>query len=227
MVQGSYVTDETIGKVDDEVWSDESVQYIAKGSGNVVESFQGSTTKHASTKGWPRIVATNQRVFIKTPQFTGSTVESVDYQDLTAADIGSSGLTGTEMKLRTFRGKTYTFNADEPGDAELEEMMNYIRKQISNDQPAEESTSSTDSASANRADLHKADSCVECGESVNEGVSRCSNCGYDPADYKEKFRKNFLIGTVLCSTVIGIPLGILYLRRAFKQAGKAKKGVTG
>ena len=227
MPQGSYVTDETIGKVDSEVWSDESVQYITKGSGNVKESFQGSTTKHSSTKGWPRMVATDQRVFIKIPQLTGSTVESVNYQDLSAADIGSSGLTGTQMKLRTIRGKSYTFKADEPGDAELEEMMDYIREQISNHQPAEQATPSTGSASTNRADLHKTASCIECGEGVNEGATRCPNCGYDPSDYKSKQRKNSLIGGLLCATIIGIPLGALYIRRARKQGKKAKRGLTG
>ena len=40
MPQGNYVTDETIGKVENEVWNDESVQYIAKGSGNVKERLR-------------------------------------------------------------------------------------------------------------------------------------------------------------------------------------------
>ncbi|WP_436900244.1 PH domain-containing protein [Halovenus halobia] len=217
MPQGNYVTDDTLGKVESEVWSDETVNYIAKGSGNVKAKFQGSTSKLSSTKGWPRMVATDQRVFIKIPQITGSKVEEVQYEDLSAADIGSSGLTGTQIKLRTIRGKTYTFKADEPGDAELEEMVDYIREQISNHQPAEQATSS---GSANRADLHKTESCVECGEGVSEGVSRCPHCGFNPSDHK-KWR---WIHVALCMTVVLIPIS---LPKARAHAKKAKGGVTG
>jgi len=226
MSQGGYVTDETIGKVNDEVWGDESVQYIAKGSGNVTESFQGSTTKHSSTKGWPRMVATDRRVFIKIPQLTGSKAESVDYEDLSAADVGSSGLTGTQIKLRTVRGKTYSFKADEPGDAELEEMVDYLRGQISNQQTTDSESPSThtSSSTADRADLHKTASCVECGEAVSEGVSRCSNCGYAPSEHKKWALVHLILGTFSAPTVVG-PFVF-----GWKMAGhwkKYKRGVTG
>jgi hypothetical protein len=163
-------------------------------------------------------------------------VESVEYSDLSAADRGSSGLSGTEIKLRTVQGKTFVFKADEPGEAELEEMVEFIRGQITNQSSPEPDSPSTTSPSSSatrttstddRAELHKTESCVECGESVNEGVSRCPNCGYDPSNIKSKQRKNSLIGGILCATIIGIPLGILYIRRARKQAKKAKRGVTG
>lgn len=131
MAKGSYVSDKRIGKVVDEVWADETVEFIAKGN-NVKAKYQGSTTSFDHTKGWPRLVATNQRVFIKVPKLLKTKVESVDYDDLSAADLGSSGLTGTQLKLRTIQGKTYIFRADEPGDAELEQMVDFIRSKERN-----------------------------------------------------------------------------------------------
>jgi hypothetical protein len=227
MPQGSYVTDETIGKVDDEVRSDETVQYIAKGN-SLDAKYQGSTTSYNNTKGWPRAVATDQRVFFKVPKVLNTKVESVRYNELSAADIGSSGLSGTEMKLRTIQGKTFVFKADEPGEAELKEMIEFIRGQITG-QPEPESntssttnttTSATTSSSSERADLHKTESCIECNEGVSEGVTRCPHCGYNPSDHK----KWVYIHGLLCCTVILFPISFFKARAHGK---KARKGVTG
>jgi len=71
---------------------------------------------------------------------------------------------------------------------------------------------------------------IECRECKSEletaEVTRCPHCGYDPSDYKSKQRKNSIIGGICCATIIGIPIGILFIRRARKQGAKAKKGVV-
>lgn len=222
MSQGSYVTQERIGKIDDELWDDETVQYIARGN-SVKAKFQGSTTSFDNTKGWPRLVATDQRVFFKVPKVFNTKVESVDYNDLSAADLGSSGMSGTQIKLRTIRGKTYVFKADEPGDVELEEMVDFIREQIT-DQPEPKSdtssTTTTTSSATDQADLHKTESCIECGEGVSEGVSRCPHCGYNPGDHK----KWMYIHVLLSATIILFPISFFKARAHGK---KARKGVTG
>jgi hypothetical protein len=239
MPQGSYVTDDTLGKVDDEVRSDETVQYIAKGN-SLDAKYQGSTTSYNNTKGWPRMVATDQRVFYKVPKVFNTKVESVEYSNLSAADLGSSGLSGTEIKLRTVRGKTYTFKADEPGDAELEEMVEFIREQISNQSGPETQSASSDTtspssttasqsttSSSDRADLHKTESCVECGESVSEGIERCPNCGYNP-DAHNKWRAiHSVLAGVSFITIIGIPLAVWFYLKAKGHRKKVKAGVTG
>ncbi|MDS0280562.1 PH domain-containing protein [Haloarcula onubensis] len=221
MPQGSYVTDKTIGKVEDEVRADEEVQFIARGN-DVEVSYRGSTDNLNYIRGRPRLVVTDQRVFLKIPKTIGTNVESFEYDEIAGADLGNSGLTGTRVKFRTVQGKDYSFRADKPDDSELEMMVEFMREQASGERPQ-----TSGSAGSTPADFHQTESCIECGEGVNEGVSRCPNCGYDPSDYKSKQRKNSLIGGILCATIIGIPLGILYIRRARKQGKKAKRGVTG
>lgn len=233
MAIGNYVTEKQIGKVEDIFWDDEQVEFIAKGN-NVTAKYQGSTESFDNTKGWPRMVATDQRVFIKVPKLLNTKVESLGFDELSAADTGSSGLTGTEIKLRTVRGKTYIFKADEPGEAEIEEMVNYIRDQLTGEKPSEtdnsnfESNSTTQMSSGTaRSAARKTESCVKCGESVSDGVSRCSNCGYNPGEHRKWLYIHLVLTAVLILTVVGIPLGIFTYLKARKHNKLYKRGVTG
>lgn len=227
MAQGNYVTDKRIGKVDSEIWDEETVQFIAKGN-DVKAKYQGSTTNFDNTKGWPRLVATDQRVFIKVPKLLNTKVESIGYDDLSAADLGGSGITGTEIKLRTIQGKTYTFRADEPDDTEIEEMVEFIRSRITGEQQTEPSPSSTaSSTSPDRAELHKTESCVECGESVSDGVNRCPHCSYDPEAHRKWWWIHTLLIGLLWATIIGIPFSIIPFLKSRKHSKKYKQGVSG
>ena len=230
MAQGSYVTDKRIGKVDDELWDDEAVEFIARGN-DVKSKYQGSETSYDNTKGWPRLVATDQRVFIKVPKLLNTKVESIDYSDLSAADIGSSGITGTQIKLRTIQGKTYIFRADEPDNPELEQMVDFIRSQITGEQQTKSepsaSTTTTSTSFPDRAELHQTESCVECGESVSDGVSRCPNCGFNPSKHKTWFYIHVVLSGVSAATIIGILILPFFIWKARKHRQKYRGGVAG
>ena len=230
MSEGSYVTEERIGKIDDELRDNETVQYIAKGN-SLDAKYQGSTTNYNNTKGWPRLVATDKRVFFKVPKVLNTKVESVEYNELSGADLGSSGLSGTEIKLRTIQGKTFVFKADEPGDVELEELVDFIREQITDQPEAESQTTSTTStntgSSSDRAELHKTESCVECGESVSEGISRCPNCGFNPGEHKKRFYIHALLAGISGATLVGLVIVPFFVWKSRKHRKKYKQGVTG
>lgn len=229
MSQGSYVNEKRIGKVDDELWSDETVEFIAKGNGVKVK-YQNTSDSLDHTKGWPRLVATDRRVFIKVPKLISTKIESVDYEDLSAADLGSSGITGTQIKLRTNAGKTYIFKADEPDDTELRQMVDFIQSKITGEPQSEGEQSSTATPSPSPTDtdqLSKTESCVECGEGVSDGVARCPNCGFDPSDHKTWFWIHVFLTGLLWATLVGIPFSIITILKGRKHRQKYSGGVTG
>jgi hypothetical protein len=228
MPQGSYVTDETIGKVEDELRPDEEVQYIARGN-DVKVKYRGSSESLDYIRGRPRLVVTDQRVFIKVPKFINTHVESFEYDQLTGADLGNSGMSGTRVKFRTVQGKDYSFRADKPEDTELEMMAEFMRERVSGQQTAQSETDSTPtgSSTADRDDLHKAQSCVECGESVSEGVERCPNCGYNPGEHKKWFYIHALLAGVSGATIVGLLIAPFFWIKGRKHRKKYKRGVTG
>ena len=228
MPQGNYVTDETIGKVDGELRADEEVQYLARGN-DVEVSYRGSTDNLNYLRGRPRLVATDQRVFLKVPKTMSNRVDSFEYDELAGADLGNSGLSGTRVKFRTVQGKDYSFRADKPDGAELEQMVEFMREQASGQQSTQSETGSTPTASstADRADLHKTESCVECGEGVSEGVSRCPNCGYDPGDHKTWFYIHALLAGLVSITIVGLLIAPVFWWKGRKHRKKYKRGVTG
>lgn len=221
MSKGNYVSDETVGKVDGELRPEEEVQYIARGN-KVEQSYRGSTESIDFLKGRPWLVATDQRVVLKIPKIMSSRIESFEYDELAGADLGNSGMTGTRVKFRTIQGKDYSFRADKPDDTELEMMTEFMRERVDGQQAPESDTGTTTTASSssNRADLHKTESCIECGEGVSADVSRCPHCGYDPSDHKTWL----YIHVLLSGTIVLLPISFF---KARAHAKKARKGVTG
>lgn len=227
MAQGSYVTEKSVGKVEDVLRSDEEVQFIAKGN-KVKVKFQGSTDGINHTRGWPRLVATDRRVFIKVPRFIFTKVESVPYTDLSAANTGSSGLTGTEIKLRTVEGKTLIFRATDPNDSELKQLIDYLHNQITSGQGSEDiETPSTGTTPQQQEDLRQTETCIECNQSVSGGVNRCPNCGFNPAEHKKWMYLHSVLAGVSAMTIIGLIIAPVFLKKARGHGKKYRGGVTG
>ncbi|MFT4883554.1 MAG: ribosomal protein L37E [Natronomonas sp.] len=80
------------------------------------------------------------------------------------------------------------------------------------------------SSSSDRADLHKTESCIRCGESVSEDATRCSNCGYDAADHEKRALIHLVLGTVSFPTIIG---PVVFGWKAGGHWKKHKRGITG
>ncbi|KOX94867.1 hypothetical protein AMS69_03125 [Haloarcula rubripromontorii] len=221
MPEGNYVTNKTVSKVEDELRADEEVQYLARGN-KVEQSYRGSTEKLGYLRGRPWLVVTDQRVFLKIPKAMSSHVDSFEYDELAGADLGNSGMTGTRVKFRTVQGKDYSFRADKPEDTELEMMVEFMREQAS----GQRSTGAAPSGS-HSADLHQTESCIECGQGVSEGVSRCPNCGFNPAAHNKWRAIHSVLAGFSFITIVGIPLAIWFYLKAKSHRKKVKGGVTG
>lgn len=69
--------------------------------------------------------------------------------------------------------------------------------------------------------------CRECGSEVeSDSVSRCSNCGYNPAEHRKWFYIHVLLSGVLWATLVGIPFSIITILKARKHRKKSKQGVA-
>ena len=70
--------------------------------------------------------------------------------------------------------------------------------------------------------------CSKCRESVSEDASACPHCGYDPAAPHQKWGKiDGVLGGLLIMSVIGSPVGLFVLWRAWRHGRAAKKATVG
>lgn len=147
--QGAYVNQERVDKIRDILDPDERVHYLTRGQTVDVEgSGAGSSwwgndrSRKQGTRGYVRAAATNKRVVVKIPQFTGTDERSVPYQSITSVDL-DAGLGGKRITLQT-PGQTYHIQANFPGKPEVREMTRFIREQITGDTTTVTSTASTE-----------------------------------------------------------------------------------
>lgn len=136
--QGKSVNQKRASKIADILDEDESIHYIATEAGGGID-VEGSKAGHSllgndrsrkqGTSGYVRTVATDKRVAIKIPQFTGNDERSVPYNSITSVDI-DTGLVRKRLTLQT-PGQTYHIGAGGTDKAELREMAKFIRQKIS------------------------------------------------------------------------------------------------
>lgn len=136
--QGKSVTEKRAGKIVDILDDDEVIHYIATEAGGGID-VEGSKAGHSllgddrsrkqGTTGYVRTVATNKRVAIKIPQFTGNDERSVPYDSITSVDL-DTGLVRKRLTLQT-PGQTYHIGAGSTEKDELREMAKFIRQKIS------------------------------------------------------------------------------------------------
>ena len=70
--------------------------------------------------------------------------------------------------------------------------------------------------------------CSECREAVSPEATSCPHCGYNPAAPHRKWGKiDGVIGGFLLMTVIGAPLALYPLWRAWRHGRAAKKAKPG
>jgi predicted nucleic acid-binding Zn ribbon protein len=68
--------------------------------------------------------------------------------------------------------------------------------------------------------------CVRCGGAVPSGAQSCQHCGYDATSHS-KYRWFWgLLGLLFMLSIIGIPLGVPMLWKAYKHRKAYERGVA-
>lgn len=66
--------------------------------------------------------------------------------------------------------------------------------------------------------------CEECRVEIVKGAKRCQHCGFNPAGPHQKWGKiDGVVGGLLLMSVIGSPIGLFVLWRAWRHGRAAKK----
>jgi ribosomal protein L37E len=70
--------------------------------------------------------------------------------------------------------------------------------------------------------------CRKCAEVVQkEDISKCPYCGFTPAAHKKWRTINGILFFVTLFSLIGIPLAVIFFRKARGHYKELEKGVTG
>lgn len=138
--EGSYVTPDRVKKIEDVLTEDEKILYLIRCW--IVElgdedASSGDDRTRISSKGWPRMGITDQRIVVKIPQRFGKIEQVVPYEDITDVDLfvsierAESGFTYKKNRL-TLRTPNWTYYAeiDSPDSSECREAIRFVREKI-------------------------------------------------------------------------------------------------